>query len=159
MIVCLGLGSNLGDRLANLRSGVAALAEAVQIEAESRIYETAPLYVTDQPAFLNMAVRAITTRSPRDLLSHLKAIEADLGRVASVRYGPRLIDIDILLFGDVVMETPTLALPHPRLPERRFALAPLADVAADARHPVSGLTVAAMLAALPEGDEVREFPA
>ncbi len=158
MIVHIGLGSNLGNRAANLRDAITALAGVGEVEAESRVYETAPLYVTDQPAFLNMAVRIRTTLSPLDLLHRLKGIESQLGRVAAVRYGPRRIDLDILLYGEVVLETAELALPHPRLPERRFALAPLADIAADTRHPVSGLTVAAMLAALPEGDEVRQYP-
>ncbi len=153
--VYLGLGTNLGDRVANLRAAVAALETVAEVEALSRIYETAPLYVTDQPAFLNMAARARTALRPSDLLRGLKGIETELGRVASLRYGPRLIDLDILLYDDTVVEADDLVIPHPRLPERRFALAPLADVGAQARHPLAGRTVADLLSALPEDDDVR----
>lgn len=153
--VFLGLGTNLGDRFANLRAAVDALGAVAEVEALSRVYETAPLYVTDQPAFLNMAARARTGLDPAGLLRRLKDIENGLGRVASVRYGPRLIDLDILLYGDAVVEAADLVIPHPRLPERRFALAPLADVGAEARHPLAGRTVADMLSALPADDDVR----
>ncbi|MGE5505373.1 MAG: 2-amino-4-hydroxy-6-hydroxymethyldihydropteridine diphosphokinase [Actinomycetota bacterium] len=153
--VLLGLGTNLGDRRANLRTALGALGRLGTVEAASRVYETAPLYVTDQPAFLNMAVRLSTSLPPAALLAGLKDMEAELGRVASVRYGPRLIDLDILVYEDVVMDTPDLVLPHPRLVERRFALAPLADVAPAAIHPGNGRTIAALLAALPADDGVR----
>lgn len=151
--VFLGLGTNLGDRLANLRAAVAALTQVAEVEALSRVYETAPRYVTDQPAFLNMAARVRTDMPPRPLLDSLKTIETGLGRVASVRYGPRLIDLDILLYDSVVIETPELVIPHPRLPERRFALAPLADVAAEMVHPLSARTVGQMLLALPDDED------
>jgi 2-amino-4-hydroxy-6-hydroxymethyldihydropteridine diphosphokinase len=150
----LGLGTNLGDRFANLRAAVAALSQVADIEALSRIYETAPLYVTDQPAFLNMSARIFTELAPHILLETLKAIEADLGRTASIRYGPRLIDLDILLYDDVVLDTPDLAIPHPRLTERRFALAPLADVAATFVHPLAACTIAELLDCLPGDDDV-----
>lgn len=152
--VFLGLGTNLGDRAANLQAALTALAAISDIDATSTVYETAPLYVTDQPAFLNMAVRARTALSPRDLLAALKEMEAELGRVASVRYGPRLIDLDILLYDGVVMEEPDLTIPHPRLHERRFALVPLADIAADLPHPVLNHSIAQLLAALPAEDDV-----
>lgn len=152
--VYLGLGTNLGDRFANLKAAVAALGTVADIEALSRIYETAPLYVTDQPAFLNMAVRATTDLAPVTLLRRLKSIEGELGRVAGLRYGPRLIDLDILIYGDQVVETSDLTIPHPRLPERRFALAPLADIAATLRHPLLGCSVADLLAALTTEDDV-----
>jgi 2-amino-4-hydroxy-6-hydroxymethyldihydropteridine diphosphokinase len=153
--VYLGLGTNLGDRFANLRAAVAALGEVARVEALSRVYETAPLYVTDQPAFLNMAARAETDLEPHALLARLKSIEEHLGRVASRRYGPRLIDLDILFYGGETVVSDTLEIPHPRLAERRFALAPLADIAAELRHPTLGSTIAALLDALPEADDIR----
>lgn len=154
-IVYLALGTNLGDRFANLRAAIAALSEIGRVHALSRVYETAPLYVTDQPAFLNMAARAETDLPPHALLGRLKALEEQLGRVAGRRYGPRLIDLDILLYESDIVASETLEIPHPRLPERRFALAPLADIAAELRHPTLGATVAALLAALPAADDIR----
>jgi 2-amino-4-hydroxy-6-hydroxymethyldihydropteridine diphosphokinase len=153
--VYLGLGTNLGDRFANLKAAVSALSDVGKVEALSRVFETAPLYVTDQPAFLNMAARATTELSPLDLLRRLKGIEQELGRVEGLRYGPRLIDLDILLYDAAVSETAELTIPHPRLPERHFALAPLADLAAALRHPVTGRTIAEMLAELPPDDDIR----
>ena len=153
--VCLALGSNLGDRLANLEAAIARLAPAVEVAARSAVYETAPMYVTDQPAFLNMAVRGETALAPEALLAHLKAIEAELGRRSGgVRFGPREVDLDILLYGDVVLATPALELPHPRMAERAFVLRPLADVAAEVRHPVLGRTIAELLAEAPGADTV-----
>lgn len=152
--VFLGLGTNLGNRSANLRAALAALAELGTIDAVSRVYETAPLYVIEQPAFLNMAVRMETRLSPGDLLAALKRLEGELGRVASVRYGPRLIDLDILLYGDQIVEMPNLTIPHPRLHERRFALVPLADIARQIHHPVLHHTIGQLLAALPVEDAV-----
>jgi len=149
--VHLGLGTNLGDRAANLKAALAALADIVAIGEGSSVWETAPMHVLDQPPFLNMAVVGTTTLEPLDLLARIKAIETRLGRVASVRYGPRLIDIDILAMGDETIDSEVLTLPHPRLSERRFVLAPLAEIAPDLI--VSGQSVATLLGRLPAADD------
>jgi 2-amino-4-hydroxy-6-hydroxymethyldihydropteridine diphosphokinase len=148
--VALALGSNMGDRLAVLRAVVAALPPYVMVEAASGVYETPPVYVADQPAFLNAALLGVTHLEPLTLLWALKHIEADLGRQPTFRYGPRLIDIDIVFYGERRVATPELTLPHPRLAEREFVLRPLADIAGGWRHPETGLTVDAMLAKLPD---------
>src|SRR5512143_1931507 len=150
-IVYLALGSNLGDRPANLRAAREALGPEVQILAESDIYETPPWGYTEQPAFLNMALKVETALTPRALLKNLKEIEARLGREASFRYGPRKIDLDILFYGDLILNDEALVIPHPRLHERAFVLVPLADVAADFIHPVLHQTVKDMLAEVEAG--------
>lgn len=124
----LGLGTNLGDREANLREAVRLLGELGTVVQQSKVLETAPWGYTDQPDFLNVAVSMETALSPIDLLRAVKRIEEDMGRVPSVRYGPRLIDIDLLLYGDVTMETPELTLPHPRMKERDFVMIPLGEI-------------------------------
>ncbi len=144
--VYLALGTNLGDRLANLQAALAALPPAVKVLERSRVYETSPWGVTDQPAFLNMAIKGETALAPLSLLKALKQLEKKLGRVPSVRYGPRLIDIDILFYDDLSLETLELTIPHPRLSERAFVLVPLADVAAELIHPVLHESIQALLA-------------
>jgi 2-amino-4-hydroxy-6-hydroxymethyldihydropteridine diphosphokinase len=145
-IIYLALGTNLGDRPANLRAALQALAPEVRVRAESRIYETPPWGYVDQPAFLNMAVEAETGLGPGALLDHLKRIEAGAGRVPTFRYGPRLIDIDILFYDDLVLASDRLTIPHPRLHERAFVLAPLMDLAPGRVHPVLGRSLADLLA-------------
>ncbi|MQY55295.1 MAG: 2-amino-4-hydroxy-6-hydroxymethyldihydropteridine diphosphokinase [Dehalococcoidia bacterium] len=138
MQVYLGLGSNLGDRQANLARALKLLGERLHIELVSSLYETEPVDYTEQPLFLNAICRAQTELGPMQLLSLVKGIEASLGRVPSFPNAPRPIDIDIIFYGDRVMETPDLTIPHPRLEERAFVLIPLLEVAPDLRHPVSG---------------------
>lgn len=153
--VYLALGSNLGDRLALLQAAVDGLSPGVRIEGLSRIYETAPMYVTDQPPFLNMAVAGWTDLSPLELLDHAKRLEEDIGRIPSFANGPRAIDIDILSHGDTIMETPRLTLPHPRIAERAFVLAPLADLAPDSVLTNGADTVADHLRAVDGTDTIR----
>jgi len=128
----LGLGSNLGDRRAALRQAVAALREGGDITAVSPLYETEPVGgPEDQGAFLNIVVELATADSPRQLLIRCQALEEAAHRVRTVRFGPRTLDADVLLVGDLVVDEPDLVVPHPRLWERRFVLAPLADLAPD----------------------------
>jgi len=134
-LVALGLGSNLGDRLAHLRAALAGLAPAYQVERVSSLYETAPQIVTDQPAFYNLVCTGHTHLSPHELLHFLKDLEVRLGRQVRLRYGPREIDLDILLYGEQIFSDPELSIPHPRLAERAFALVPLAEIAPGLLHP------------------------
>lgn len=130
--VYLALGSNQGDRLANLHAAVSELRRMMRVERGSSVYETAAAYVEDQPPFLNAVLRGNTSQAPGDLLQQLKAIEAQLGRtVGGRRYGPRPIDIDILMYDDLRLDSPDLTLPHPRMAERAFVLRPLAEIAPD----------------------------
>ena len=155
----IALGGNQGDRALLLRTARDALWEFIVLTSRSLVYETAPKYVTNQSPFLNMVVEGHTELKPDGLLKLLKATERNLGRVAGPRNGPRPIDLDILFYDDLVLETELLTIPHPRIAERRFVLQPLADIAGDFRHPLPGDTVAEMLGMLPVEDEVRVFEA
>jgi 2-amino-4-hydroxy-6-hydroxymethyldihydropteridine diphosphokinase len=154
-VAALGLGGNLGDRRANLAAAVNAVAEHpdVRLEAVSGLYETPPWGKTDQPAFLNAALRIETRLAPRTLLDAILDIERRLGRQRGERWGPRTVDIDVLLYGDAAIDEPGLRVPHPRLTERAFALAPLADVLPQAT--VAGRTVADWLAQADRSGMVR----
>jgi 2-amino-4-hydroxy-6-hydroxymethyldihydropteridine diphosphokinase len=159
MFVYLGLGSNLGDRVANLRQAIQRLAAIVTIQRQSSVYETAPLHVTDQPYFLNMAVMGETNLSPNNLLHAVKTIEAEMGRDLSPnaqRFGPRPIDIDIVLASHVadpdapddyiIVDTPDLTIPHPRMPERAFVLNPLVEIASGGlSHPLLSMPINTLL--------------
>ena len=144
--VFLALGSNLGDCLANLQAAIAALKPEIFNLVCSPIYETPPWGYLDQPKFLNQVIQAETDLQPVDLLSHLKQNETRLGRQPGIQYGPRLIDLDILFFDDLIIDSPPLTIPHPHLEGRGFVLLPLAQIAPDLRHPVLGITIREMLA-------------
>ena len=152
--VFIALGGNIGDRADNLERALEALADHVQDMERSPVYETAPKYMTDQPMFLNMVVRGRVTMAALELLRILKRIEAGLGRTEGVRNGPRPIDLDIIYFGEDVINTPSLSVPHPRLQERAFVLRPLADIDPDLCDPVTGASIRDMLAALPDADDL-----
>jgi len=140
-IVYLGLGSNLKDRKAQIDEAVTRLAELGKVLAVSSYYETEPMEVARQPWFLNCAVALETERMPKQLLAAVLEIEQAMGRRRTQPKGPRIIDIDILLFGNSTAETAGLVIPHPRLAERRFVLEPLAEIAPETRHPVLKKTI------------------
>jgi 2-amino-4-hydroxy-6-hydroxymethyldihydropteridine diphosphokinase len=153
----LGLGSNLGDRHANLAEAIRRLAtEGVRVVRTSSIWETEPRDVLDQPWFLNQVAEVETDLFPRQLFQHLQRIEREMGRVKRTPKGPRLIDLDILLFGNALVRSPELEIPHPRMTERKFVLAPLAELAPDLRHPVLKRTVRELLADVAGQDAKQE---
>lgn len=140
VIAYLGLGTNLGDRRANLRAALRLIAasDGIRLLRMSQVYETAPWGVADQPPFLNCAVEIAVTMDPESLLSRGQAVEREVGRVPGPRWGPRLIDVDILIYGQESIGRPHLEIPHPRLHLRAFALRPLAELAPGRRHPAGG---------------------
>ncbi len=150
--VFLALGSNMGNRLANLKAAVNNLTPQMAVKNKSSVYETPPWGFTEQAPFLNQVVVVNTYLTPQALLGHLKRLEVALGRVANFQNGPRLIDIDILFFDDLALDTPPLVIPHPRLHERAFVLVPLAEVAPDLVHLVLGKPIHELLDDLDRSD-------
>ena len=152
--VYLGLGCNLGDRELNISLGLELLQKRACVGAVSSLYETDPMGYLDQPRFLNAVCRATTQLPPLELLHFCKSIEKALGREPSFPNAPRLLDIDILLFGDLVVASPELSIPHPRLCERAFVLVPLAQIASSLVHPLRRKTVQALLGLVQDQDKV-----
>lgn len=155
--VYLALGTNLGDREENLRRALEILGTKVSIVERSPIYETEPWGIAEQPRFLNIVVSGQTDLTPTDLLAWLKSIERAMGRTHGIRYGPRLIDLDILFYQNAQIRTNELVVPHPRMAERRFVLVPLADIAPDLLHPTLGVSIRELLRRLPEDDSVKPY--
>jgi len=156
--VYLGLGSNLGDRAANLEGAIAALAvEGVETVKRSSLYATEPVGFAPQNWFLNCVIEAATELMPRQLLRATQQVEHDVGRRRLVRNGPRIVDIDILFYGANVISMPDLEIPHPRIAERRFVLIPLRELAPSLRHPTLRATIAELLSGTPDRSEVRRW--
>jgi 2-amino-4-hydroxy-6-hydroxymethyldihydropteridine diphosphokinase len=157
--VYLSLGSNEGDRTANLHAAIRALESLGEIVAVSSFYETEPVEFTQQPWFVNCAVALKTDKMPKQLLSAILRIERDMGRRRSPKHrkGPRPIDIDILLFGVSIIHTPNLQVPHPAMHQRRFVLQPLSEIAPDEQHPVLKRATRELRDALPPGQTVRKL--
>lgn len=156
-VVYLSLGSNLGDRAASLNAAIERLSSMGEVAAVSDFYETEPMEVRDQPWFLNCAVKLETEKTAAEVLAGILNIESSMGRHRIKKKGPRIIDIDILLFGPSVIQTKGLTVPHPAMHERRFVLEPLAEIAPDAIHPALHRSVKDLLDALPPGQAVRRI--
>ncbi|MFZ2784967.1 MAG: 2-amino-4-hydroxy-6-hydroxymethyldihydropteridine diphosphokinase [Sediminibacterium sp.] len=156
-IAYLLTGSNLGERASGLQEANALIAQNCgKILYRSSLYETAPWGLLEQPSFLNQAIAVETTLKPEELMQALLKIETQMGRVRDTRYGPRIIDLDILLFDQVIMDQPILKLPHPALPQRRFALTPLAEIAPTLLHPVLQKNILELLAECPDNSDVQK---
>jgi len=154
----LSLGSNVGDRFANLNSAIEQLRHREQVMAVSSFYETEPVEFTDQPWFVNCVVKIETQRTAQELLQEILSIEKNMGRHRLQPKGPRNIDIDILLMEDTILDTPEVTIPHPAMAQRRFVLEPLAEIAPGAMHPVIMKKAAELLDELPRGQSVRKVP-
>ena len=153
----LGLGSNMGNRQDNLDRALNLLSQRLRMGEVSSIYDTEPVGNTNQPRFLNLVCQVYTMLAPMELLTLVKGIELKLGRTPGKSNSPRPIDIDILFYGDQVMETPELVIPHPRLTERAFVLIPMDEIAPDVVHPVNGKTVRELLQQVTEKQGVLKW--
>ncbi len=156
-IVYLSLGSNVGDRSANLDAAIVRLRSLGEVVAVSFFYETEPIGFSAQPWFLNCAVKLETEKTPKQLLADILELEQQMGRVRAHKNGPRVIDVDILLFGESVIETNGLTIPHPAMHQRRFVLEPLAEIAPEVRHPALNRTIRELRDALPAGQAVLKL--
>ena len=156
-IAFLSLGSNVGDRVANLKAAIERIRSLGEVIAASSIYETEPVEFLAQPWFLNCVVKLDTEKMPKQLLAGILTIEKEMGRHRHQKKGPRTIDIDILLFGNSVVETQGLTIPHPSMPERRFVLEPMSEIAPEVRHPVLKKRMRELLEALPAGQIVKRL--
>lgn len=154
-VIYLAIGSNLGDRRANLAAAIERLRQHVAAEEISAVYESEPAYVEDQPRFLNAVLRGRTRLDPHALLAFVKGIERDLGRAPGPRFGPRLIDIDILLYDELALDADALTIPHPRMAERPFVLVPLAEIAPSLVPPGWAESVGALAATVHGRGDVR----
>src|ERR1700716_2512205 len=155
--VYLSLGSNVGDRENHLREAITRLESTGHVVSISSFYETEPVEVTNQSWFLNCAVQIETTKTPKQLMAAVFEIEREMGRQRTQNKGPRIIDIDIILFGDSVVNSSELTIPHPAMHQRRFVLEPLAEIAPEARHPVFRTTILEILRGLPMVQTVRKI--
>ncbi len=156
-LVYLSLGSNIGDRESYLRKAIAQLQTTGRIVSVSSFYETEPVEVTNQAWFLNCAMALETAEKPEQLMASILDIEQQMGRQRLQNKGPRVIDIDILLFGDMVLDSAQLKIPHPAMDQRRFVLEPLAEIAPEVRHPVRRKTIRELLRELPAGQGVQKY--
>jgi 2-amino-4-hydroxy-6-hydroxymethyldihydropteridine diphosphokinase len=156
-LVYLSLGSNVGDRAANLNMAISRLGALGEVAAVSSFYETEPVEFAAQPWFLNCAVKLDTEKMPKQLLTGILDLEQEMGRRRQQKKGPRNIDIDILLFGSSIIEAKGLTIPHPALHQRRFVLEPLAEIAPEVRHPAFKRTIRELRDALPAGPAVRRI--
>ncbi len=153
--VFLSLGSNQGDRSANLAEAIRLLRTEVTVAAVSPVYETEPVGYLDQPWFLNLVCEIVTDKTPRQMLTLAGKVEQALGRVREIRYGPRTVDVDILLYDDLVLDEPDLQIPHPRMIERAFVLIPLAEIAGDFIHPGTKTSISTLKDMMTDKSQVR----
>ena len=145
-IVYIGIGSNLGNREKNCRQAVELLEnKGILIKKKSSLYETEPWGIRDQPLFFNMAIEIETELKPEELLEVLQAVETEIGREKTFKWGPRIIDLDILLYDDIILREETLTIPHPLMHERDFVLRPLSEIAPDMKHPILQLSIGELL--------------